>query len=408
MSNKFRPVQGLEEKILAQPYNEGVIYFATDSGKIYMDARQESKILMGGGGVNVLYSNEPNVIEYGDLFQLGLSSLEDEKTSPKEGDLIINSDGRFFKVFNIEGDVMTCSLIAVSGTGGGGTGPGAAQGTATIERLDGAALDCLYGESCIIRYKFTAADSAGDVVGNGAATWYVGGVKKATSIAKQGNNEFDIGQYLGKGDNNVKLSISVNTGGDSNMIVTKSWTVNSITLSLEWNYDDTDFNYIDEKFDIKWIATGNTPYKAHVILDDYNEKVTDIISQFGNLYTYSLPANTFLHGAHKIDLYLESEVNGKTLKTPTISYEAIFIDKEEVDNGTALPIIATSFNQKSMMQYDTVRIPIVIFDPNSTDNYISAILKENNDIADEWKAENKDHIQGVRYYWNYTPSKDGM
>ena len=408
MSNKFRPVQGLEEKILAQPYNEGVVYFATDSGKIYMDARQESKILMGGGGTSVLYANESNVIEYGDMFQISLTSLEDEKAAPKENDLIINSDGKFFRIYNIEGEVITCLLIAVSGTGGGGSDPGATAGSASIDRLDGAALDCLYGESCLIRYKFTAVDSAGDLVGNGQATWSVGGVKKATSIAKQGDNEFDIGPYLSKGDNNVKLSISVDTGGSRNTITTKSWTVNAITLNVEWNYDDTTINKIDEPFQVKWIATGNAPYKAYITLDNYDTRETGLISQFGNLYTYTIPAETFLHGSHKIDLYLESEVNGKFLKTPTISYEAVFIDQEAVDNGSALPVIATSFSQEKMMQYDTVRIPVVIYDPNTQDTFISATLSENDVPIEEWKAENQDHKSGERYYWNYTPTKDGI
>lgn len=32
---KFRPVQGTSEKIIAAPYSEGYVYFATDTGKIY-------------------------------------------------------------------------------------------------------------------------------------------------------------------------------------------------------------------------------------------------------------------------------------------------------------------------------------------------------------------------------------
>ena len=35
---KFRPVRGLSADILATEYNEGYVYFATDTKKIYMDS----------------------------------------------------------------------------------------------------------------------------------------------------------------------------------------------------------------------------------------------------------------------------------------------------------------------------------------------------------------------------------
>jgi hypothetical protein len=45
---------------------------------------------------------------------------------PKINDIIINSDGRFFKVKSIDeiSSNIYCNLIAVSGTGGGTVGPG--------------------------------------------------------------------------------------------------------------------------------------------------------------------------------------------------------------------------------------------------------------------------------------------
>jgi hypothetical protein len=47
--------------------------------------------------------------------------------------LIINSDGRFFKVlsYNKETDIIKCSLIAVSGTGGGSSGGNTPGGDVT-------------------------------------------------------------------------------------------------------------------------------------------------------------------------------------------------------------------------------------------------------------------------------------
>ena len=46
---KFKVVRGYEEAIQAIPYTDGQVYFALDSGRIYLDARGEEKIPVGGG-----------------------------------------------------------------------------------------------------------------------------------------------------------------------------------------------------------------------------------------------------------------------------------------------------------------------------------------------------------------------
>ena len=48
MSVQFIPVRGPEANIMNAGYNEGYVYFATDTKKIYLDARGQEKLLMGG------------------------------------------------------------------------------------------------------------------------------------------------------------------------------------------------------------------------------------------------------------------------------------------------------------------------------------------------------------------------
>ncbi|MCC8015514.1 MAG: hypothetical protein LIO87_10015 [Eubacterium sp.] len=48
---------------------------------------------------------------------------------------------------------------------------------------------------------------------------------------------------LAKGDKvTVEVSISVDTGGESNTVATKSWSVNAVNLYLTWNYSDAQIN----------------------------------------------------------------------------------------------------------------------------------------------------------------------
>ena len=60
MSEKrsFIPYQGKEETISNHPFKEGSIYFATDTGRMYLDTVSNGRISVGGGasGISFYYS----------------------------------------------------------------------------------------------------------------------------------------------------------------------------------------------------------------------------------------------------------------------------------------------------------------------------------------------------------------
>lgn len=59
---KFRPVVGKEVKLKALPHNEGYVYYASDTGKIFLDVDGE-RVTMGGSGASLFYFEENNVAE---------------------------------------------------------------------------------------------------------------------------------------------------------------------------------------------------------------------------------------------------------------------------------------------------------------------------------------------------------
>ena len=125
---KFKVVRGYEEAIQAIPYTDGQVYFALDSGRIYLDARGEEKIPVGGGnGVVIHYGNIPSDLEPESLntYSVTLSMLEDQRTIPQVGDLILNSDGAFFRIIGESDDAYKCVTVLVSGGAGGGGAAGA-------------------------------------------------------------------------------------------------------------------------------------------------------------------------------------------------------------------------------------------------------------------------------------------
>lgn len=276
--------------------------------------------------------------------------------------------------------------IEISG-GGGGT----SSGSASITRVTDSSTQCVYGDSCPITFVFNAIDSAGDMVGDGTATWYVGNIKKATSIVHQGENTFDIGQYLNVGSNNVKVSISVDTGGESPTVTTKSWTVNAINMYAVWDYDDTTINESDTVA-IRWTPYGDLSKTTHILIDGV-EVVTSETTRSGVMQYATI--DKYPHGSHMVELYLTATVNRKEIRSESIFHDMIF-----AESGNTTPIIASSVASTTMTQYNTLRIPIVIYHPGKLTTNATLAVDDVN-VA-EWND-----VDRTIHYWNYTPSEFG-
>jgi hypothetical protein len=97
----FTPVQTTEANMKNQDLQNGWLYFATDSGRMYLDT--ESKRISVGGfggnsGISIYYGDteKPTQDETTKLYSIPKTDVQDENV--KEGDLILNSDGGFYKV----------------------------------------------------------------------------------------------------------------------------------------------------------------------------------------------------------------------------------------------------------------------------------------------------------------------
>ena len=126
----FSPVRGYEENIRRQAVADGYIYFATDTGNIYVDAEGERHTMGGSGSSGIHYTNasDADVIKVSEdsedkIYTIPLETFENPIV-PKPDDLLLNVDGRFFRVvsYDSETGLVTTSLIAVSGSGSGNGG----------------------------------------------------------------------------------------------------------------------------------------------------------------------------------------------------------------------------------------------------------------------------------------------
>ena len=279
--------------------------------------------------------------------------------------------------------------VAVSGGGSG-----AATGSASITRITQASITRLRGASVPISYSLTATDSAGDLVGAGTATWYVNGVKKATSIANQGTNTFDIGPYLTVGANSIRLSVSVDTGGETNTVTTKTWTVNAVNLYLTWDYDDTTVNTADT-VTIRWIVYGDVSKTTHVVIDGVEDDDLQTVTTRSGVQQY-VTFDKLAHGSHTVELYMTATINGTEITSDSVMHDMIF-----VDTASTVPVISASIaSPATMVQYNTLRIPVAIYNPASLT--ANATIAVGGTTIAEWT-----NIDRTLQYLNFTPSDYG-
>lgn len=331
--------------------------------------------------------------------------------------------------------------LAVYVPGGGGGGGGTSGGTAYITRISPSNIQNVYGDDCSIEYSFTATDSSGDLTGSGVGTLYINNIAVLTGFTvNQGNNIIEVGEYLAIGSNTVKISVSVDTGGDANTVTTKSWSVNAINMYFVWNYTDSQVN-------TSAVTDYYTPYGAinkttYTFIDvdplNFNPKIVDALPvaeeaesnvnyfvRSGNTYThykYDTATEAFVeangslldvsqttrsgvqqsltipmqeHGSHAIVRCMYGTVNGETIETDQQVHDMIF-----VTSGNTTPVISTSFNTASMTQYNTVQIPIVVYNPNSTTSTV--YLREDDELVSTWTG-----VDRTVHYWNYSPTEYG-
>ena len=203
-----------------------------------------------------------------------------------------------------------------------------------------------------IKFKFSGTDSSGDAVLEGQATWKVAGNVVATSTVVDGENKFDITDYLTIGTQKVQLSVT----DDAGSLVTKNWTVQKIDVRLESTFNDK------LTYPIGTVSFDYTPYGAiakdvHFILDG-EEIGTVNTSASGIPMGYTLPSQE--HGAHLLEVYMTADVNNNTIESNHIVKDILWYDA-----ASDIPVIGCVQQNFTARQYDTTNITYTVYDPKT-------------------------------------------
>ena len=138
LSPALQLIRGQDEYIKNLPTQDGRLAFAVDSKKIYLDCDfkdphgiEHKGLLSFGGntgiyfGVKIFATDEIENSIFNFIFPDDFDSNNDE--SPEKDDIIINTDGCFYRVTDIEENeniIIITNKLTVAGGGGGGSSSG--------------------------------------------------------------------------------------------------------------------------------------------------------------------------------------------------------------------------------------------------------------------------------------------
>ena len=401
----FLPVRGTEENINGLPNQDGCLYFAYDSGNIYLD-KDSHRYLMGGSSSGFFWcsGNDSTIVKASSddadtTYYISFSVLEDNNAIPKANALLLNSDGRFFRVVdvNIVDEKITANLIAVSGTGGGGSGGGTPvssrdlnlEWNATISRgatyIAGKKQYVIFtpttsapgDTTCDLQFKlFSNTEELIDsfsVYGVKSGSQYkfdtswlpIGTGLKLQVIVTSAHSEYNGGAGYTREFLDLKV-VEMGVKKDPTSIYLPIVQPDTLTRSLNVKYYP--------------IADENLALTQHVYVDDaevISLRKSLLASNYGKSNTVQIPGQS--HGVHNITIKVSSYINGEELYSEGITYQGAW-----AVSGEETPIIWVGNYDEVIINYETSYIEFMVYDPLAAINSAPAnviLYKENVEIG---------------------------
>lgn len=402
MSNlPFRPVRGTDKAIQAVDINEGWVYFATDTGKIYIDTRDE-RIAMGSAGASIYFgTSTPVKDEDTSLYTI---QKEDVDGYPKLEDLILNSDGGFYKIVEVKTNYFICALLSISGTGGGGgTGGDYYDPNATRPsiKVTMGQRELINGQEASIHVTASSdVDKKGDPIDEDILVTIIlasGGVTYRTLnySYETGSDDYEgepgaidvdieLGNYLKESaTSTIEVYVTCeNNATPQSKTITLQATTHELKLEHVPGYSATS-TYPTSGFSIGCNVVGSITKVLKCYYDDELLESKNLSANEVGTISFSVPkavyngtepvAKTATYGYHTMRIELTQTVNGvEKMSVTPLEFEIAVVDSDT----TNPPVIWLGDYQSEYYAYDTIRIPFLVYDPANTSS-VSVHLYKN-------------------------------
>lgn len=305
------------------------------------------------------YTNEKLNNKVDKVANKGLST-NDYTTADKNRVTNIPSDLTIIddKLYLSQNGTLLSSGVTLPSGGGGGSSSAAITLT---NGLESTILTVAVGGTANLIFSYASSEDTG----NGTAYIYIGGNLKGTATITQGENTLDIGQYIGEGTNEVKITcLDIYSNSKS-----LSYTVNAVALKITSTFDDS--QRYSEDISVRYIPYGAVEKTIHFVVDDIDTTV--IVSESGKQQTQVIPA--MYHGTHLLKIYATAIVNGGEIRSNELLFDIMCIEE-----GATAPMIASAYNVTSVTQGELVGIPFLVYDPSNMETEVTLTIAQGNEV----------------------------
>ena len=377
MSVRFIPVRGTEASISRMPYEDGALYFATDTNKIYLDSGRQ-RYSMGGSGASLYYTAQAEVPtnEETGIYTLSSEYFVDENAKPKIDDLIINTDGSFYRVRNVDGTSYECIRMAVSGGGGGGS-----VITNNVRLLfDSAAIGSgktfVYGKSYFLNFTVETTESEEVQVSYVISQNDVQFATGTNTVPLINGSVYSLDTSTFPKGTGITLQIMAE-GVDTGSTFKRTWTnINTVELTVNKSSNFNPGVINATECSLEFLPQSNGLRQTlHVLIDSMelnlnndsrNKGFLDFLPT-GNSVSVILPVQT--HGVHNVELYTTVDINGTTLKSNSLFYELAWYNLTE-----SVPIIWLGEYPETVINYNECIIPFKVYNPVTENDHQNTLV----------------------------------
>ena len=405
-NKRFVPVRGTEEHISAQAlgFNDGYLYFATDSGRIYLDytdnnGNKIARAMVGGmaggaGNSGIYYASKTLTADekLESFIVFPIDTIEGDDY-PQKDDLIINiSEGSFYRV--TEPSPLTSSVTAkrLTISGGGGTSSLAEDIDLIVEPLQ--TVNLINGQSAKVYFTATSAKNAkGNEIDNIITISYTlayteDGINYTTY--KTGSDqfpsgirsEFEFGEIARLSSSSRLTLKATQQNADGSISRNITFTTSKLELTPDTNFSNIDVKESNNVI-LRCNAIGSMNKIVEYYFDDPNEPIyvenlreNDSENRTVNVQQVGQGKINLTHGNHEVWIRLYQSINGRK----GIEVEPLHFEIAIRESGNSKPIIWLGEYKNSYFNYDIIQIPFRIYDPSSPTAATVHFKKDNKEL----------------------------
>lgn len=285
------------------------------------------------------------------------TTVDKNKVDSMPNDLVILDGKLYLAQDGTPIDDSAVKLPEGGGGGGGGTSP-----TITLKNLlDSNTITTAVGNKAILKFSFVSSETDED----GICYIYVGGNLKGTVSIVSGQNEVDVGSYIGEGTNEIKITCSDVYSNSKSL----SYVVNAVSLRITSTFDDS-LTYSGD-INVRYIPYGVVSKTIHFVIDGVDN--TTVVSESGKQQTYVIP--TMDHGSHTLKLYATATINGVEITSNILLFDIMCVS----ESGTTA-MISSAYDTTSITQGELVNIGFSVYDPVNMTSEVTLTIKQGDTV----------------------------